>query len=248
MLILIFLLAILFTSLLYMYTRLKKEYVASQNEVMRLESRLKALIKSEEEERMRLAGDLYDGLEQHLSAARFTISALQSFLKISNEGDILALKNAVDLLDAATREARSMSQNIIPNSLIRSGLVFALREFITKISTNGNLNVNLDIVGLVERLDQSKERVLFRIIEELMHNVIRHAQASEVSVQLVKHENELVVLIEDNGRGFDVELSLKNDDSIGLKKVQAWALFLNATVFFDSRLSKGTTVTIEVPM
>ena len=158
------------------------------------------------------------------------------------------MKSAVDLLDEAIREARILSQNIIPYTLIRSGLVFALREFMNNISASGKVKVNLDIAGLVERLDQTKEKVLFRVINELVCNVIKHAQASEVSVQLVKHEKELVILVEDNGGGFEVLQALEKEDCNGLKKIQAWVLFLNGTVFFDSRPSKGTTVTIEVPM
>ena len=81
-----------------------------------------------------------------------------------------------------------------------------------------------------------------------MNNIIKHANASEISIQLVKHEAELSIVVEDNGKGFNVSKTLNEAGGIGLKNIQSRINFLNGNVFFDSFPGKGTTVTIELPV
>lgn len=137
---------------------------------------------------------------------------------------------------------------MMPNALLKSGLVSAVREFINKISSSGSLKINLEIIGLTNRLQQTVETVLFRVLQELINNIIKHAQTTEVSIQLIRHETELTILIEDNGIGFDVEKILGKEGGIGLKNIQSRVTFLNGEVYFDSHINKGTTVTIEIPL
>jgi two-component system NarL family sensor kinase len=86
------------------------------------------------------------------------------------------------------------------------------------------------------------------VLQELVNNIIKHAQANEVSIQLVKHETELNIMVEDNGKGFDVTKTLDEAAGIGLKNIQSRIAFLNGNVYFDSFPGKGTTVTIELPV
>ena len=108
--------------------------------------------------------------------------------------------------------------------------------------------MNLEVVGLTERLENTIETVLFRVLQEVVNNIIKHAKASEVSIQLIKHEKELTLLVEDNGVGFNVEKTLNEFEGIGLKNIQSRVAFLNGYVLFDSFPGKGTTVTIEIPV
>jgi signal transduction histidine kinase len=234
--------------LLYGRFKLKKREELNKQLISQQELRSKAIIEAEEKERTRIARELHDGIGQQLSAVKLNISGLQASLNTNSIEEKIMLQNAIDLIDESVKEVRVVSHSMMPNALIKSGLVSAVKEFINKISSSGSLKINLEIVGLSERLEQTVETVLFRVLQELVNNIIKHAKASEVSIQLIRHEEELTILIEDNGVGFDVDKVLAKEGGIGLKNIQSRVAFLNGQVFFDSHLNKGTTVTIEIPV
>lgn len=242
------LLVVLVAALLYSRAKLKQRQELDAERIRQQELRSKAVIEAEEKERLRIARELHDGVGQQLSAAKLNISGLQSTLQVKTEEERALIKNAIDLLDESVKEVRTVSHSMMPNALIKSGLVSAVREFIHKISSTGNLKVNLEIVGLTERLDNTLETVLFRVLQEIVSNIIKHAHATEVSIQFVKHESELTLLVEDNGAGFDVTKKLEASGGIGLKNIQSRVEYLNGQVFFDSYPGKGTTVSIEIPL
>ncbi len=238
---------IIIGSLLYGWLKLKKREELSKQLILQQELRSKAIIEAEEKERTRIARELHDGIGQQLSAAKLNISGLQNSLQTNNNAEKTMLQNAIDLIDESVKEVRMVSHSMMPNALIKSGLVSAVREFINKISTTGSLKVNLEIVGLTQRLEQTIETVLFRVLQELVNNIIKHAKASEVGIQLIRHDTEITILVEDNGMGFDVEKTIGKEGGIGLKNIQSRVAFLNGQVYFDSHLGKGTTITIEIP-
>jgi two-component system NarL family sensor kinase len=131
--------------------------------------------------------------------------------------------------------------------LLTRGITAALREFVNKISTAGSLKVDLQIIGLTERLNSSTETVLYRVLQECVSNIVKHAQASYISIQLVKHNNHLNMIIEDNGKGFDTQ-KINNFEGIGLKNIISRVQFLNGSVDFDSTIGNGTTINIEIPL
>lgn len=216
--------------------------IASQKDL-----RSKAVIEAEEKERRRIAQDLHDGVGQILSAAKLNLSGLESKIKPENEEQATLLKNALDLVNDSVKEVRAVSHNMMPNTLIKLGLASAVREFITKIGTVPNLKIDLQIVGLDDRLDNTVETVLYRVIQEVVSNIIKHANANQISMQLIKHDGELTVMIEDNGVGFDKK-KIDNFEGIGLKNIISRVEFLNGHVEFDSTPGQGTTVVIEVPL
>lgn len=211
------------------------------------ELRTRAILEAEEKERRRIAQDLHDGVGQLLSAAKMNLSNLDSKIQIDNEEQRTAMQNAISLVDDSVKEVRTVSHNMMPNTLIKLGLASAIREFITKLGNAPTLKVDLEIVGLDSRLDNQVETVLYRVIQEVINNIIKHAKASQISMQLVRHETELNVMIEDNGVGFDTN-KLETYDGIGLKGIQTRIELLGGTVHFDSAIGRGTTVIIDVPL
>lgn len=207
--------------------------------------RSKAVIEAEEKERIRIAQDLHDGVGQLLSAAKLNLSGLESTIRFGQQQEETLFKNAIDLVNDSVKEVRAVSHSMMPNTLIKLGLASAVREFISKMGALPNLKADLEIVGLEERLDQQTESVLYRVIQEVVNNIIRHANASHISLQLIRHEKELTVMIEDNGVGFDTS-KIKESEGLGLKGIISRIDFLNGRVDFDSTPGKGTTVTIEV--
>jgi two-component system NarL family sensor kinase len=150
-------------------------------------------------------------------------------------------------VDEAVKEVRSISHNMMPNALIRSGLSTALREFINKISSTGALKIDLEIIGLNERMESTTETVLYRVLQECISNIVKHAKASKIGIQLVKHTTSLNLIIEDNGVGFDSS-KINDFTGIGLKNIISRVQFLNGNVEFDSFPGNGTTVVIDIPL
>lgn len=203
----------------------------------------KAVIDAEERERKRIAGDLHDGVGQVMSAARMNLNAVRSELQFDNEEQQLAFDKALALVDEGCKEVRSVSHNIMPNALLKSGLVSAIREFIEKIDYRV-LEVNLYSEGLGKRLPSNIETVLYRVIQECVNNVIKHAAANTLDITLINDEDGISVTIEDNGKGFD---PTKNNDGVGLKNMQTRIDYLKGTIEWDTAIGKGTVVMIQIP-
>jgi signal transduction histidine kinase len=128
---------------------------------------------------------------------------------------------------------------------LKSGLASALREFISKVEAN-NLRINLSVNNLTQSIDGNIEKVLYRVIQESVNNVIKHAQASELNIQLSKTDTMIEATIEDNGIGFDSkELDF---EGIGLKNIRDRVVFLKGSVDISSQKGKGTLLAISIPM
>ncbi len=237
---------ILLSLLLYNRYKLKQKGLFQVELIKQQELRSKAIIEAEEKERMRIALELHDGVGQQLSAVKLNMSSLQSNLKLEDEHQKIMMQNALDLIDDSVKEVRSVSHSMMPNALLKSGLALAVREFLNRISHTDNLKIELDINGLNERLESTMETILFRVLQELVNNIIKHSQATIVNIQIIRHNNELTLMIEDNGIGFDV--NKVNNNGIGLKNIRSRIEYLNGNVNFDSHPGKGTTVSIEVPI
>lgn len=232
----------------YYGIRQRRQHQHDLQEGQRQEERINSIIETEERERTRVAQELYEGIGQQLSATKINISVLQTFMNTSSETDRLMLKKALDLLDDSVKELRVLSQSMVPHTLIKSGLVFALLEFINKKVSSDALKINLEVIGSVERFAQMKEVVLFRVLQELVTNIIKHANATEANIQIIKHESELSILVVDNGVGFSTDLVLATPSCFGLRNAQSRMAYLKGSIFFDSRAGKGTTVSIELPL
>ncbi len=233
--------------LLYSNYKIKQKQKLNETLLSQEQIRAKAVLEAEEKERLRIARDLHDGLGQRLSAAKLNISSLHQSIQTKNNQQELFLTNAIQLLDESVKDVRSISHNLLANGLIKSGLVSAVREFINQINSTNSLKINIETVGLEDRLDPIQENVLYRVLQEVVNNIIKHAQANEVNIQFIRHENELNLLIEDNGIGFNLQ-EAQEKGGIGLKNIQSRIEYINGKVDFDSFPNKGTTVNIEIPL
>ena len=241
------LLTLLISYLFYNRYTLKQKALLNTEILKQQELRSKAIIEAEENERRRIAQDLHDGVGQILSAAKLNLSGLQDRLHLTDIESQTMFKNSMDLVDDSVKEVRAVSHNMMPNALLKSGLVAAVREFVNKLNTGEKLKIDLEINGLNERLEQTTEAILFRVLQEIVSNIVKHAKASHISIQLIKHDTELTVMVEDNGVGFDTK-KINNFDGIGLKNIQSRIAFLKGSVNFDSAIGRGTTVVIEIPV
>lgn len=233
--------------LLLSQKRIQQQAQMDNEMALQKEMRAKAIIEAEEKERRRIAQDLHDGIGQILSAAKLNLSSFESTVTLTEEVQKEALKNTLSLIDDSVKEVRSVSHNMMPNTLIKLGLASAIKEFITKIGNVPNLKIDLEIVGLDQRLEENTETTLYRAIQEIVTNIIKHSKANKIGIQLIRHDKELSVLIEDNGVGFDTS-RINEFEGIGLKNIISRVEFVNGTVNFDSTPGKGTTVVIDIPL
>jgi two-component system NarL family sensor kinase len=231
--------------LLYTRYKFKQKSLLNQELLNQQMLRSKAIIEAEENERVRIARELHDGVGQYLSAVKLNLSNLQSTLQLSNEQEIKLMNNALTVIDESVKEVRAVSHNMMPGVLLEKGLELAVRNFIDRIRSE-KLSIEFDIHLLSVKLESTVEIIVYRVIQEIVNNIIKHARATSVNIQLVQHEEELVLMVEDNGIGFDIN-SLKNP-GIGIKNIRSRVEFLNGSVDIDSQPSKGTTITIEIPL
>ena len=218
-----------------------------QQEVMKQQDlSTKAVIVAEENERKRIAADLHDGVGQILSAAKMNLSAFENEIPFKNENQKISFEKIINLVDESCKEIRSVSHQMMPNALLKSGLASAIKEFIDKID-NRILKINLHTEGLNERLDSNVETVLYRVIQECVNNVIKHSGANSLDISLIKDADGISATIEDNGKGFNTK-DKEKFEGIGLKNIKSRTEFLKGTVDFDSSPGNGTLVAIHVPL
>jgi two-component system, NarL family, sensor kinase len=205
-----------------------------------------AVIEAEERERKRIAGDLHDGVGQLMSAAKMNLSMVGSEMSFSNEEQRQSFEKAMALVDEGCKEVRTVSHQIMPNALLKSGLASAIREFISKLDQRV-IKVHLYSEGLNDRIDGNVETVLYRVVQECVNNVIKHSGADHLDISLIREEQELSVTIEDNGKGFDTSDRSKFN-GIGIKNIQSRVEYLKGNVEWDSAPGKGTVVAIHIPL
>lgn len=237
---------ILLGFLFYNRYKLKQEYRLQTEIIKQQDLATKAVLEAEEKERKRIAGDLHDGVGQLFSVVKMNLSGLLDRLKPSNTDDKLLAEKTLALVDESCKEVRNISHQMMPNLLLKSGLASAIKDFIDKIDKE-SLNVNLQTVGLNTRLATNIELVLYRVLQETVNNVIKHAEASQLDIQLVKDAQSITATVEDNGKGFDINL-IEKFEGIGLKNIRTRVEYLKGSVDFDSQLNGGTVVSIWIPL
>lgn len=229
----------------YRRYKLNKEKQLQEEVFKQQELATKAVIAAEENERKRIASDLHDGVGQMMSAAKMNLSSMEAEIPFANEEQRNVYKKVLSLVDDSCKEVRTVSHNMMPNALLKSGLATAVREFLYQIDSRV-IKIDLYTEGLSEKIDTNTETVLYRVIQECVNNVIKHANANHLDISLVKDEDGIAVTIEDNGKGFDSN-NKNNFNGIGLKNIQTRIQYLQGTVEWNSAIGKGTLVAIHIP-
>lgn len=212
--------------------------IQSQQEVVKLE----ALIDGEEKERNRLAQDLHDGINGDLAVIKYKISSIEPD-KFSKKEKVF-YNEAISMLDNAVEQVRRISHNLAPPSLHNFDLIEAIQQFCSKQNASNSVNISFQYFGNRLALKKEIETAIYRIIQELLNNIIKHANATEALVQLNNHGDKLIITVEDNGEGFDTN---SPGNGIGLQNIKSRVNFLKANLDINSS-KKGTTFCIEIDL
>ncbi len=230
----------------YKRYKLRKE-AQLQAEIMKQQQlATKAVIEAEENERQRIAKDLHDGVGQMMSAAKMNLSAFESELQFNNSDQKQTFEKLIQLVDDSCREVRTVSHLMMPNALLKNNLADAIRDFTDKLDKK-SLKVHLYTEGLEQRLDSGVETVLYRVLQECVNNVIKHAAACTLDISIVKDKDGISATVEDNGKGFDTT-DKEKFEGMGLKNIITRIGYLKGTVDFDSAPGRGTVVALHVPL
>lgn len=206
-----------------------------------------AILKGQEEERSRIAKDLHDGLGGLLSGVKYSLNTMKENVILSSE-NALSFERTVDMLDSGIQELRRVAHNMMPENLIKFGLDTALRDFCNSITNTGKLKVIYNSFDMQNyQADNNVNITVYRIIQELINNTMKHASASECIVQLNSNENTLYVTVEDNGNGFDYN-SLNVNKGAGWTNINNRITFLKGKIKVESSKEIGTSVNIEIPI
>lgn len=218
-----------------------------QKEIEVKEAYINAALESQELERKRFAQDLHDGFGQLISALRMNISNLMHM-----ENDLVTKSKTVDqiekILQEMHTEIRNIAFNLMPATLIQFGLKEAVNEFAQRLNSTGKIKILADTQELYGRLTELQEISLYRVIQEWVNNIIKYAQAKEITIQLVRHDEELSVIIEDDGKGFDPS-DLEQSEGNGWRNIQSRLHRIKADFEVDSHPNrKGSNLIIDVPV
>lgn len=209
-----------------------------------------ARVKAQEEERRRIAREIHDSLGQMLTAIKFNVEILEDATNLQAEEDRRRIAEIKSLLDNAMAEAREISYNLMPSVLVDFGLVPALQFLGEQFSKRNHLNVHVHVSGVEGRLDPSVEVGLYRIAQEALTNIAKHAEASEVHVQLIGDSKSTRLIVEDDGKGFQISRLAPRTGQrhgMGLVSMRERAASFNGIFVLDSRPGRGTEIIVEIP-
>lgn len=204
---------------------------------------INAMIIGQEGERKRIARDLHDRLGSILSMVKIHFKSVEENIEMLKISNLKQYEKANELLDIACDEVRKISHDMASGVLNKFGLVAALEDLKEILEQSEKIEVEFIAHGLDDRLDNDVEIAIYRIVQELLSNVLKYAKATEISIQLLKGKNGINLIVEDNGVGFEL-----NDEinGIGLKNIASRVDALEGLLNIDSAIGKGTTITVDI--
>jgi two-component system sensor histidine kinase UhpB len=227
------------------------EAVREQREQLRaLNNRLTAV---QEEKQKQLARELHDELGQALTAISMNLTAIEEELPADCEPNIgKRLQDAILLTDQTLEQVRKLSLDLRPLMLDELGLVPALRSYVKQYARRVDTKINFECVGLEQRLSSDIETALFRIVQEALTNVARHANASQIHLHLRRKASSIITVIEDDGQGFDVADEVNRSREVlgggtGILGMRERVALLGGYFNIQSTPGQGTALSIEIP-
>lgn len=221
----------------------EKQLLASQIEAQK-DAHLRQLIDMQESERKRIAGDLHDSLGSLLSGIKLRFHSLKDLTPLGQPEQAPLYREMLSQLDEAVEEVRRIAHNMSPVSLRRFGLQKALQTLIEQINASARMEADLQLLGLEQRLPEQLELTVYRICQELVQNVLRHAGGSQLRVQIIQHPDILNVMVEDNGLGMNID-NVK--PGFGFVAIQSKVKLLQGDFTIESQPGKGFTAIVDIP-
>ena len=227
----------------------KEGHINAVNELMTQQQTktLEAMVEGQEKERKRIAKELHDHFGSLMAAVKVNLMAVaeDNFITPENSEQ---MKNLSILVDKACEDIRSLSHSMNIGISENFGLIPALKDLAYSISQSERIQVQFHASNFNQDLDLATEVTAYRLVQELVSNALKHAKASKITIQLTCLDNILNLIVEDNGMGFDADHLMENSLGLGLKSIQSRIADMQGDFQVDSRMGKGTTVIIDLPV
>ncbi|WP_417351629.1 sensor histidine kinase [Flavobacterium alkalisoli] len=236
----------------------RREYISKQEKLIeqqKLEKALKEyelssidlMLEGQEKERQRIANDLHDNLGSMLATLKMNFEHLRLRKNELREEENKLYDRTDELIEEAYQKVRRLAHAKNAGVFANEGLIPTIRKMAEKISIPGKLSIEVMAVGFNKRLENTIEIAIFRMVQELSTNIIKHSQATEASIQLTNHDENINIIIEDNGVGFP-PAKTHTSDGMGLNTIRKKVEQLGGTFTIDSTPGKGTTIIIDLPI
>ncbi len=227
----------------------EQQHEIDQQKIRELEDNIKissmqSMIVGQEKERQRIAVDLHDSLGGLLSAVKLQFDNVRA--KLNGYTHLDQYQNATKLLDTAVEEVRNISRNLQPGALKELGLISAIKDLINRFEGEAYPEIFFQYYNIDDKLDDMTALSIYRIIQELINNTIKHAGANEILIQLSTEQNDLVVEYEDDGKGFDPK-NLSGKKGMGVDNIQSRVNYLKGSLSFSSKENEGVSYLIRIP-
>ncbi len=190
-----------------------------------------------------ISQEIHDNIGQVLSLAKLNLS---TFPEIADERGANKLKNTKELIAKAIRDLRDLTRSMHGDRLAELGLIDATANELKILQNSGQYTTQLKIIGQSFKLDPQKETVVFRIVQEALHNCVKHAQCQHIKVSMHYNNSGFILTISDDGKGFDMIALNASQKGIGLKSMQNRAALINADFEVNSTINNGTTITLKL--
>ena len=209
---------------------------------------LQSQIEIQEQTLKNIAQEIHDNIGQELSLAKLNLSTMN----VSMQQELISkISNSKELVSKAIQDLRDLSRSLHTDAISAMGLCRAIESELEMISRAGVYKTKLTIKGDIIRFDEKKELILFRIIQETLHNIIKHAGASNIFVSVLFENCNMELKIQDDGKGFDVNLIPNNTSKsmgMGIRNMYNRAALIHAEFSIISDLNKGTEVKLKLPL
>lgn len=240
--------ALISFAFLYFRQRTIKDRIIAQQRIRQLEEEkkllaAKSLVEGQEEERKRIARELHDGLGVLLSTTKIQFSSIQN----ENPENQQLIERATKLLEQASSDVRKISHNMMPGLLTKLGLYEAVEDLLEKVSETKGMKVRANIREDAKRLQENDEIMVYRIIQELVNNTLKHADAKTIEIQMQTMPGYLEIFYSDDGKGFKME-EKAGSKSLGLQSIESRVSFLNGKMQMYSAPGKGVSYKFEIPI
>jgi signal transduction histidine kinase len=216
--------------------RYNKKYMQLQKD------RVQAQIMIQELERKRIANDLHDSLGPMLS----TVKLYMHSISVSDDTDKESLDKASSFIDETIKNLREISYNLLPSSLARNDLAMVVKEYISRIASRHPLKIDFETTKNTV-IPKEIEIHLFRVIQEIVHNTLKHSGAANLKLVIAQQPDGLFLISEDNGKGFNLDSIRNGSGGLGLKSIENRCEMLNATFKIITAKNQGCKIIIKVP-
>jgi two-component system, NarL family, sensor kinase len=206
---------------------------------------MEASLESQENERRRVAADLHDSIGAMLSTIR--LSFLTFARENKTDGD--SIQESKKMIDDTIDSVRRISRDLMPSTLEKFGLSQAVKEMCERFESTASIPISFEEIGGHRNLSKKNELMIFRIVQELINNALKHSESSSIKVTFNNSHN-LTVIVEDNGKGFDIQHHMQDRTTgkgLGLFNIENRARVTGAEIFFESQENKGSKTTLTVP-